>query len=261
MAAVILTPEQSRSARRSLGLTQAEVIAQGKVSGYKLKQFESGFADPEGISTFLRQLRAFYEESGVSFSTSQVAPGSRARRTQSDPEADPAELPAGTRVTIPQREAMFLCPDLADDEKDSIYNQLEANRDELRRIAATATKSGLFDPFDEETDKLLARGLDLLKEQGVLYGMLFGQCSFEIPSPKLIAAPAKAKTVGEALSMSTAKLFDKAGLLKSKPSKSPPALRAESGQESESEAVAGDPGDTGSNPDPASPAKFPWLRD
>ena len=43
----LLSPDQSRAARRELALSQKDVIAQTGIAAYKLKQFESGSFRPD----------------------------------------------------------------------------------------------------------------------------------------------------------------------------------------------------------------------
>ena len=62
-AAQPITPAQSRVARRSLGLSQSQVIQQSKLPGHKLKTFETGSYQPD--VGFLKQLSDFYAALGV----------------------------------------------------------------------------------------------------------------------------------------------------------------------------------------------------
>ncbi len=61
----LLTPEQSRSARLELGLSQAAVLKQSGLQAHKLKSFEVGRSLQDRV--FLQELRAFYERGGVVF--------------------------------------------------------------------------------------------------------------------------------------------------------------------------------------------------
>jgi predicted DNA-binding protein YlxM (UPF0122 family) len=54
-----------------LGLTQADVIEQSKLPGYKLKQFETGRFVPD--IPFLQNLHDFYQEKGIDLSEAETA--------------------------------------------------------------------------------------------------------------------------------------------------------------------------------------------
>jgi transcriptional regulator with XRE-family HTH domain len=66
-----LTAAQSRASRFQLGLTQADVIEQSKLPGYKLKQFETGRFVPD--IPFLQNLHDFYQEKGIDLSEAETA--------------------------------------------------------------------------------------------------------------------------------------------------------------------------------------------
>ena len=63
-----VTAEQSRAARFQLGLTQADLIQQSDLPGWKLKQFETGRFVPD--IPFLDKLREFYTAKGIQFAES-----------------------------------------------------------------------------------------------------------------------------------------------------------------------------------------------
>jgi len=229
----VLTPEQSRGARRKLGFTQADVIEKSGLSAYKLKQFESGFADPEGIAPYLKQLRTFYEKQGITFDEPPPPRRSPDRHANEHFTAEGGGQDGRPVSVNVRREAMFLCQALTDTEKEAIYSRLEANRDELRKLAAVPAEQGFLDPFSEATDKHLARATDLIKEQGVLYGLLFGQCVFAAPTEELLKHPRKAATVGDAVATTFANLFRDSGLLAAREAE----LETPHGEEEEEAAV------------------------
>lgn len=181
----ILAPEQSRMARRALGMTQNQVIEKGHLSGYKLKQFESGFADPEGVAPFLRKLRDFYETQGHEFTDLPYA--------SNDPIAGEA-----VRVV---RDALIVCDRLTHSQRGEIQDRLRNLLVELQSDIRQKAGSGVFDMYDDATDLARDKAITVLAEVGVLYAALFGNCLFKTPSKALLNAPREAKTISDVLSI------------------------------------------------------------
>src|SRR4051794_7196230 len=71
-----INPEQSRSARKQLGLTQSEAGVASGLSINMVKLFEKGRTYPP--LTFLEALRNFYEEKGITFQDADN-PGANAK--------------------------------------------------------------------------------------------------------------------------------------------------------------------------------------
>ena len=181
----ILTSEQSRAARRALNLTQSQAIEKSSLSGYKLKQFESGFADPEGVAPFLRELRDFYEAQGYQF----------------EDLPDAANNPqAGDQVRV-VRDAVVVCHNLTYSQRGAIQDRIRDLLAGLQGDLCKKAAEGLFEFFDDETDLARDKAIAVLAEVGVLYTTLFGNCLFKSPSEAILKAPRKAETISDVLSI------------------------------------------------------------
>lgn len=133
----IITAEQSRMARRALDLTQNQVIQKGGVSGYKLKQFESGFADPEGVTPFLRELRDFYEAEGYQFT---------------DTLETTASAPVAGETVRVVRDALIVCDRLTHSQRGAIQDRVRLLLGSLNRDIEQKAVGGVFELYDSDTD-------------------------------------------------------------------------------------------------------------
>lgn len=181
----VLTSEQSRAARRTLDLTQSQAIEKSGLSGYKLKQFESGFADPESVAPFLRELRDFYEGQGYQF------------------EETPAEiggLQPGDQVRV-VRDAVVVCHKLSHGQHGAIQDRIREFLADLQGGLREKAEEGFFSLYSDETELARDKAIAVLAEVGLLYSTLFGYCPFKAPSDLLLDAPRKAETIADVLSV------------------------------------------------------------
>lgn len=181
----ILTSEQSRAARRSLSLTQSQAIEKSGLSGYKLKQFESGFADPDGVAPFLRELRDFYEAQGYQFEDLPNAAN----------EPQPGE---SVRVV---RDAMVVCHHLTHSQRGIIQDRIRELLAGLQGDLSRHAEGGFFSLYSEETEAARDKAIAVLAEVGLLYATLFGNCLLKAPSEVILKAPGKVETVSDVLSL------------------------------------------------------------
>lgn len=136
-----ITAEQSRAARFQLGLTQANVIEQSELPGYKLKQFETGRFVPD--IPFLEGLRDFYAGKGIDLAAAAPNPAL---------QAEPPNTTASRSMVRPVSRMCFI---VSDDLSDEVLNQALDRMDKNdERIAATLVehvKEGLLGGYSDET--------------------------------------------------------------------------------------------------------------
>lgn len=138
-AAQAITPAQSRDARRSLGLSQSQVIQQSKLPGHKLKNFETGRYQPE--MTFLKQLNDFYSALGVDLPDDDI-------------EQTPAEQlkPGAAMVRTLMRPCFFVSDKVSPELLDSCLERMHVNDERIKELLATSLKTAMFsDGHHEET--------------------------------------------------------------------------------------------------------------
>ena len=154
----LLSPDQSRAARRELALSQKDVIAQTGIAAYKLKQFESGSFRPD-LAT-LKTLRDFYEGQGVNFDElNAYLRGGRDDGQQGLPdEAIAAQRKAGQikpGLTLEPRPGFFISTDLPGGVVDKLQTDMEESDDRIGEIVNGA----IFDSDNEEM--VIVRDIEL----------------------------------------------------------------------------------------------------
>ena len=175
-----ITAEQSRSARRHLGLTQANVIEQGELAAHKLKNFETGRFIPD--AEFLNKLRAFYEETGYEFNDNELA------KTENQSH--------GIGIVVPAQNGRFLVdPNLTLEEVDSILERMDKNDAQLAHLMQRKLESGFISSYSEQTDADTKEIYGLMAENYIHFRTLQGR-NFLTPPPE----KTKPKTQGELLS-------------------------------------------------------------
>lgn len=174
VAAVALTPDLSKRARRELGLSQADVIKATGIQGYKLKQWEGRGLSIELVD--IRMLADFYEEQGVDLAEliDHINRGNSAgREAQADkaPEARPA-LQEG--FTYNPRPGFMISDQLAPEVIDTLMERMEANDDRVAELTEEAFTNG-FLGISADTEAKVRELLGTLAESHVIFRCLQGR--------------------------------------------------------------------------------------
>lgn len=156
-----ITAEQSRAARFQLGLTQANVIEQGSLAGYKLKQFETGRFVPD--MPYLESLRAFYEQHGISFAENP-APA---------PTQEKFERP-GASMVQPIAIQRFIVA-VGQEVADPILERMDANDERIAALIKQTVGSGFLSDYSEETENALRELYQTATENYLLFRLLQGR--------------------------------------------------------------------------------------
>jgi len=176
-----ITPAQSRDARRSLGLSQTQVIQQSKLPGHKLKNFETGRYQPD--MAFLKQLNDFYAALGVDL--------------PDDIEQTPAEQlkPGAAMVRTVMRPCFFVSDTVSPELLDQCLERMHLNDERIKDLLGTALKAGMFgDGHHEDT---IAAHTDLfgaMAENYLIFRLLQGN-----PIVEAVSAPGKPTTHADLL--------------------------------------------------------------
>src|SRR5574337_199085 len=143
-----VTAEQSRAARFQLGLTQADLIQQSDLPGWKLKQFETGRFVPD--IPFLEKLREFYVSKGIQFAETVTT------TIQVKDEITPLPAAAVTPAPLSQGAAFpfFLCSDLTEAQGGAITERILENDDRCLALLNLPIKHGLFGGLDRQSTRL-----------------------------------------------------------------------------------------------------------
>ena len=163
-AALPLTAAQSRASRFQLGLTQADVIAQSGLPGYKLKQFETGRVVPD--IPFLQKLHDFYKEKGIDLD--EVAP---------EPAHSPEpKKPGSEMVRHVQRPCFYVSDSITPDLLDQCLERMHENDERIAVILKKALKTGLigFGGYSEETEKEHQELFGAMAEGYLIFRLLQG---------------------------------------------------------------------------------------
>jgi transcriptional regulator with XRE-family HTH domain len=150
----VLTPDQSRAARRELALSQKDTIAQTGIAAYKLKQFEAGSFRPDMAT--LKTLRDFYEKQGVNFAELDAyIKGGKFDGAAVDEEGEPSKAALKPGMTLEPRPGFLISLELPSSVVDKLYTDMETSDDRISEIVKTSIKSGLFSEFSAETEALV----------------------------------------------------------------------------------------------------------
>lgn len=156
-----ITAEQSRAARFQLGLTQANVIEQSSLAGYKLKQFETGRFVPD--MPYLENLRAFYEQHGINFQ------GEAAEAAPQGKQPRPGD--SMVQQFAIQRFIVAVAQDVAD----PILERMDANDEIIATGAKEAVRSGFLSDYSEETENKVRTMYQAGMENYLLFRLLQGR--------------------------------------------------------------------------------------
>lgn len=134
-----ITPAQSRVARRSLGLSQSQVIQQSKLPGHKLKTFETGSYQPD--VGFLKQLSDFYAALGVDLPDDDI-------------DATPIDQlkPGAAMVRAVPRSCFYIHDSVSPELLDQCLERMHVNDERIKALLETALKTASFsDAHHQET--------------------------------------------------------------------------------------------------------------
>ena len=167
-----ITAEQSRAARQQLGLTQAQLIEQGNITSYKLKQFEAGRFTPD--VAFLNALRNFYIEHGA--------------------DLDEEPVPGAKIVKSVSRMCFYVAEDTTEDQVEAALKRMDANDDRVAELLPRAAKEAWTGGYGEEIEDALREVYQRLAENYLLFRMLQGRNIIEPRNPG-----AQPKTIADLL--------------------------------------------------------------
>jgi transcriptional regulator with XRE-family HTH domain len=169
--AILITSDQARAARRQLGLTQKQVITESGLSGYKMKQFETGSFNPE--VPFLQALAEYYVSKGVELTS--LAP-------------TPAPAPAPASAPIPvvpqvQRACFYVDGSVSGDLLDKCLERMQNIDQRIADILKKPVHTGLFSDYTEETVKEHQELFGALGEGYLIISLLLGRPIVQAADP------------------------------------------------------------------------------
>ncbi|MBT0962055.1 hypothetical protein [Denitromonas iodatirespirans] len=159
-----ITAEQSRAARFQLGLTQAELIANSELPGWKLKQFETGRFVPD--IPFLESLRDYFQEKGIQFGDQPTA------RLKTATNSNHAE---SQLIGQQPRMGFFVTDEVPADVVQSLLERMTANDERIGELMDGRVESGWFSEFDEDTEAKVRQLAAALAENYILFCSLQGR--------------------------------------------------------------------------------------
>lgn len=184
-----LSPNESRAARNTLGMSQAQAAAKSNLPVHKLKRFETGSYVPD--SQFVEDLREFYEGEGFSFNDEKT-PGAKARangdvfqagvigktagsigETSGSAPVEPGKL---ARPQTAHLQFMRIEPTLESDQIDRIFDCIEDNETAIVEIGAKPISTGFLSESPSPISQAAAVSmLRRLAENGLLFARLMGR--------------------------------------------------------------------------------------
>lgn len=227
----ILTADEAKRARQSLGLSQREVAAEVGTNRSKISSLESGRFMPE--ADFLHDLRAFYAREDAELDTpdephDDADPVSEAERERIDAEL--AErvaqnpMPEGVRQAPPARSereprangVMLVSRKLAKPQVDALMDALDTHEAAVMDLAAAGIEGGaskplfadgvaLEDEAKEQQDELRRR----VAAVAVIRQALQGKTPLPLMTGGMVSKPWRSSTHGELM----AAQMDLAGLI------------------------------------------------
>lgn len=157
-----ITAEQSRASRFQLGLTQANVIEQSGLPGYKLKQFETGRFVPD--MPFLQKLAEFYTSKGIDLSEAVPMPVDAVPTVPVKPGAD--------MVRVMHRPGFYISDSVTPEVLDTCLERMHENDKRIEQLLATPLKTKLFG--GEHSDETVAQHQELFGALGENYLIFLG---------------------------------------------------------------------------------------
>ncbi|MBX9900908.1 MAG: hypothetical protein K2Y28_09015 [Burkholderiaceae bacterium] len=169
-----LTAAQSRASRFQLGLTQADVIDQSGVPGYKLKQFETGRFVPD--MPFLQSLHDFYEAKGIDLSDAPT----QTPQDQDQKKNSSAIVQAVPRAALlPARMGFILSDSISDEEISVLLERMDANDSRICELLNKSTSKGFFGGHSDETIMENRELFGAIAENYLMFRYLQGRNIFE----------------------------------------------------------------------------------
>jgi len=212
----VLTPEESKTARRQLSMSQKDVAKELNQTRTNVSWFESGRFKPD--TSFVNELRDFYESQGVTFddANEEQAEAVEASSGEDDPKTaqegeQPASAPSSDRKVVPVdqsrrlfRQGLRISPSLTDAQVDALFQAIEVQEQALEDLAERSTGDGvglgLFSGrlFFEDDDKDIQEELNhRLSNIAVLMRGLQGKTLVPLAEPELVKHPNRAEDHGE----------------------------------------------------------------
>ena len=184
-----LTPKQSQEARRSLALSQNQVIAQTGIQAYKLKQFEKRFLQIE--QSWHQKLREFYEAQGADWDQIDA-------QIEAD-ELNELKLSRGSRaiksgITPIARPGFLISDTVSQEQVDRALDRMEANDGRVAELIATAYSEGFMGGPSDEAQTAMRDLFGTLAESHLLFRFLQGK---NVITKAVDGTP---ETLGDALS-------------------------------------------------------------
>jgi hypothetical protein len=166
-----ITPAQSKEARRSLALSQKDVIAATGLNAYKLKLFESRNFDIGMVAE--KKLREFYEGQGVDFAEIDALIQSK----QPTFVAHQRDVGGGvkTAYTFTPRMGFRISDELSESLVERLMDQMEVNDNRVGELVEEAFKPGFLGGISDETESKARELIAALAENHVIFRFLQGR--------------------------------------------------------------------------------------
>lgn len=189
MIQLLIHPAQSKNARRTLGLTQAQLAEQAGASLSYIKRFETG--RESGGPKFQQKLIDFFSSKKIDLD-----------EMTDEAVSSVAAPPSGYKmVKSAPRQCFFIDDRLPQDVIDSALDRMDANDDRIAALLPMTVKSG-FTGLSGDTEDALRETYQRAAESYLLFRMLQGR--------NIIAPPAdgaEAQSVGALLAQYQAEDF------------------------------------------------------
>jgi len=163
-----LSRDQSKAARRLLGMSQGTVIKESGLAGHKLKFFECGRMNPD--HAFLVDLRGFYEGKGIDVE----AINARALKDGA---------PGASMVATVPRMAFYIADDIGPDRVDALLEQMDASDDRIAAILKEPADQGFIGALSDRTEQLQRELFGLMASNYMVFRTLQGRC-LVAPQPR-----------------------------------------------------------------------------
>lgn len=163
-ATLPVTAEQSRAARFQLGETQASLIANSGLPGWKVKQFETGRFVPD--MPFLESLRDYYQGKGIQFGD---RPTAQLKTPTASNHAD------NQLVEQLPRMGFYVAESVEPDVVQSLLERMADNDERIGALMDDRAESGLFSEFNDETESKVRELAGALAENYLLFCSLQGR--------------------------------------------------------------------------------------
>jgi len=191
----IITADQSRAARRELGLSQADVSTAVGINRQYISEYETGYSN-RITSAQQRKLRAYYEakiqaavDSGEEISLAFGDPDATGDTQQlAETNAAPASVepltdPEGVQRAVLAIRHLAIDPSVTREQIVAILEKIEANDREAEELLQAKAERGVFDDWSDDTDAMLKGVFGLFAANYVLLRHLQGRPLVMLASP------------------------------------------------------------------------------